>query len=161
TQMLRAHGVVGTFVEFFGDGLSSLSVADRATLSNMCPEYGATSAYFPVDHETLRYLTFTGRGDLVDLVERYTKEQGLFRADGDGRGDSDVGRRRHREARLGRDRRDHLLYEHVQPVGDARRRPAREEGGGGGTRDALVGQDVTGTGLARRHRLPRQRGSDF
>src|SRR5437660_5449356 len=57
TQMLRAHGVVGTFVEFFGDGLSSLSVADRATLSNMCPEYGATSAYFPVDHETLRYLT--------------------------------------------------------------------------------------------------------
>jgi aconitate hydratase len=83
TQMLRAHGVVGTFVEFFGDGLSSLSVADRATLSNMCPEYGATSAYFPVDRETLRYLTFTGRADVVDLVERYTKEQGLFRADGD------------------------------------------------------------------------------
>ncbi|MDP9300023.1 MAG: aconitate hydratase AcnA, partial [Actinomycetota bacterium] len=83
TQMLRAHGVVGTFVEFFGDGLSSLSVADRATLSNMCPEYGATSAYFPVDQETLRYLTFTGRGDVVDLVERYTKEQGLFRADGE------------------------------------------------------------------------------
>jgi aconitate hydratase len=83
TQMLRAHGVVGTFVEFFGDGLSSLSVADRATLSNMCPEYGATSAYFPVDRETLRYLTFTGRANVVDLVERYTKEQGLFRADGD------------------------------------------------------------------------------
>src|SRR5438094_683864 len=82
TQMLRAHGVVGAFVEFFGDGLSSLSVADRATLSNMCPEYGATAAYFPVDQETLRYLTFTGRGDLVDLVERYTKEQGLFRVDG-------------------------------------------------------------------------------
>ena len=83
TQMLRAHGVVGTFVEFFGDGLSSLSIADRATLSNMCPEYGATSAYFPVDAETLRYLTFTGRGDRVDLVERYAKEQGLFRLDGD------------------------------------------------------------------------------
>ena len=83
TQMLRAHGVVGTFVEFFGDGLSSLSVADRATLSNMCPEYGATSAYFPVDEQTLTYLTFTGRGDRVDLVERYTKEQGLFRRDGD------------------------------------------------------------------------------
>jgi aconitate hydratase len=83
TQMLRAHGVVGTFVEFFGDGLSGLSVADRATLSNMCPEYGATAAYFPVDAETLRYLTFTGRGDLVDAVERYTKEQGLFRSDGD------------------------------------------------------------------------------
>ena len=83
TQMLRAHGVVGTFVEFFGDGLSSLSIADRATLSNMCPEYGATSAYFPVDAETLRYLAFTGRDDRVDLVERYAKEQGLFRADGD------------------------------------------------------------------------------
>ncbi|HEX7345209.1 MAG TPA: aconitate hydratase AcnA, partial [Candidatus Limnocylindrales bacterium] len=83
TQMLRAHGVVGTFVEFFGDGLSSLSIADRATLSNMCPEYGATSSYFPIDDETLRYLTFTGRGDRVDLVERYAKEQGLFRRDGD------------------------------------------------------------------------------
>ena len=82
-QMLRAHGVVGKFVEFFGDGLSSLSIADRATLSNMCPEYGATSAYFPVDDETLRYLAFTGRGDRVDLVERYAKEQGLFRRDGD------------------------------------------------------------------------------
>jgi aconitate hydratase len=83
TEMLRAHGVVGTFVEFYGDGLSSLTVADRATLSNMCPEYGATAAYFPVDDEVLRYLRFTGRGDRVDLVERYTKEQGLFRRDGD------------------------------------------------------------------------------
>jgi aconitate hydratase len=75
--------VVGTFVEFFGDGLSSLSVADRATLSNMCPEYGATSSYFPVDDQTLTYLSFTGRGDRADLVERFTKEQGLFRRDGD------------------------------------------------------------------------------
>jgi aconitate hydratase len=83
TQMLRAHGVVGRFVEFFGDGLSTLSTADRATMSNMCPEYGATAAYFPVDAETLRYLAFTGRGGLVDVVERYTKEQGLFRSDGD------------------------------------------------------------------------------
>jgi aconitate hydratase len=83
TQMLRAHGVVGTFVEFFGDGLSSLSVADRATLSNMCPEYGATSAYFPIDQQTLAYLAFTGRGDRVDVVDRYAKEQGLFRRDGD------------------------------------------------------------------------------
>ena len=83
TEMLRAHGVVGKFVEFFGDGLSSLSIADRATLSNMCPEYGATSSYFPIDDETLRYLSFTGRGDRVDLVERYAKEQGLFRRDGD------------------------------------------------------------------------------
>ena len=83
TEMLRAHGVVGTFVEFFGDGLSSLTTADRATLSNMCPEYGATAAYFPVDEETLRFLTFTGRGARVDLVDRYTKEQGWFRRDGD------------------------------------------------------------------------------
>jgi aconitate hydratase A / 2-methylisocitrate dehydratase len=82
TQLLRARGVVGSFVEFFGDGLSTLPVADRATLSNMCPEYGATSAYFPVDHQTLAYLRFTGRGDAADLAERYTKEQGLFRIDG-------------------------------------------------------------------------------
>ena len=83
TEMLRAHGVVGRFVEFFGDGLSTLSTADRATMSNMCPEYGATAAYFPVDEETLRYLAFTGRDRFVDVVERYTKEQGLFRSDGD------------------------------------------------------------------------------
>ena len=83
TEMLRRHGVVGRFVEFFGAGLSSLTIADRATLSNMCPEYGATSAYFPVDHRTLEYLRFTGRGHLIDRVERYTKEQGLFRTDDD------------------------------------------------------------------------------
>jgi aconitate hydratase len=83
TQMLRAHGVVGRFVEFFGDGLETLELADRATLSNMCPEYGATASFFPVDEVTLRYLRFTGRGDRVDLVERYAKEQGLFRRDGD------------------------------------------------------------------------------
>jgi aconitate hydratase len=83
TQKLRAHGVVGKFVEFFGAGLSSLEVADRATLSNMCPEYGATSGLFPVDHQTLKYLSETGRGAIVDLVERYTKEQGLFRTDAD------------------------------------------------------------------------------
>jgi aconitate hydratase len=83
TQTLRAHGVVGSFVEFFGDGCSTLELADRATLSNMCPEYGATAALWPVDGETLRYLRSTGRGDRVDLVERYCKEQGLFRRDGD------------------------------------------------------------------------------
>ena len=83
TEMLRKHGVVDKFVEFCGDGLSSLSVPDRATLSNMCPEYGATSALFPVDHQTLRYLEVTGRDrEQIDLVERYTKEQGLFRVDG-------------------------------------------------------------------------------
>src|SRR4029077_8636868 len=83
TEMLRKHGVVDKFVEFCGDGLSSLSVPDRATLSNMCPEYGATSALFPVDQQTLRYLDVTGRDrELIELVERYTKEQGLFRVDG-------------------------------------------------------------------------------
>jgi aconitate hydratase len=84
TEMLRKHGVVEKFVEFCGDGLSSLSVPDRATLSNMCPEYGATSALFPVDAQTLRYLDVTGRSrEQIDLVERYSKEQGLFRKDGD------------------------------------------------------------------------------
>ncbi|HEV2458516.1 MAG TPA: aconitase family protein, partial [Ktedonobacterales bacterium] len=82
TQMLRKHGVVGRFVEFAGEGLSSLSLADRATISNMSPEFGATATLFPVDDETLRYLRLTGRpAELVDLVERYTKEQGLFRTD--------------------------------------------------------------------------------
>ena len=80
TEMLRKHGVVEKFVEFCGDGLSTLSVPDRATMSNMCPEYGATSALFPVDVQTLRYLEITGRSrEQIDLVERYTKEQGLFR----------------------------------------------------------------------------------
>jgi len=83
TQMLRAHGVVGQFVEFFGPGCSTLELADRATLSNMCPEYGATAALWPVDEETLRYLRLTGRGDRADLAERYAKEQGLFRRDDD------------------------------------------------------------------------------
>ena len=81
TQILRAHGVVGKFVEFFGSGLSSLSIADRATLSNMSPEFGATATLFPVDANTLDYLRLTGRGGSVDLVERYTREQGLFRTD--------------------------------------------------------------------------------
>jgi aconitate hydratase len=79
TQMLRQKGVVGKFVEYFGGGLAKLPLADRATIGNMSPEYGATCGIFPVDKETLRYLEFTGRPkELVDLVERYTKEQGLF-----------------------------------------------------------------------------------
>lgn len=82
-QMLRAHGVVGKFVEFFGSGLSSLGIADRATLSNMSPEFGATATLFPVDANTLKYLQLTGRGDNVDLVERYTVAQGLFRTNTD------------------------------------------------------------------------------
>ncbi|VAW41748.1 Aconitate hydratase [hydrothermal vent metagenome] len=80
TELLRKKGVVGKFVEFFGPGLSSMTLADRATIANMCPEYGATVGYFPVDTETLNYLRNTGRPDeLVDLVEKYTKAQGLFR----------------------------------------------------------------------------------
>ncbi len=82
TEMLRKKGVVGKFVEYFGPGLSTMTLADRATIANMCPEYGATVGFFPVDDETLNYMRNTGRpADLVDLVERYTKEQGLFRTD--------------------------------------------------------------------------------
>ncbi len=79
TQMLRAHGVVGKFVEFYGPGLANLTLADRATIANMAPEYGATCGLFPVDAETLAYLRFTGRSEeQVALVEAYMKEQGLF-----------------------------------------------------------------------------------
>ncbi len=82
TQILRKKGVVGKFVEFYGTGLSSLTLPDRATIANMAPEYGATMGFFPVDAETLSYLRFTARGeDQVRLVEAYTKEQGLFRTD--------------------------------------------------------------------------------
>ena len=82
TEMLRAFGVVGRFVEFFGAGLTGLGLADRATIANMSPEYGATTGFFPVDDETLRYLRMTGRADeQIELVERYCKEQGLFRTD--------------------------------------------------------------------------------
>src|ERR1700688_1903650 len=82
TQMLRKKGVVGKFVEFYGAGLSALSLPDRATVANMAPEYGATMGFFPVDQETLEFLRFTNRdAGLVDLVEAYTKEQGLFRTD--------------------------------------------------------------------------------
>jgi aconitate hydratase len=79
TQMLRKKGVVGKFVEFYGPGVAALTLADRATIGNMAPEYGATVGIFPVDQETLRYLEFTGRpADQVRLVEAYMKEQGLF-----------------------------------------------------------------------------------
>ncbi|MBK8481611.1 MAG: aconitate hydratase AcnA [Proteobacteria bacterium] len=80
TQLLREHGVVNKFVEFCGSGLAALSLADRATVANMAPEYGATMGFFPVDDETLRYLRRTGRSAArLDQVERYCKEQGLFR----------------------------------------------------------------------------------
>jgi aconitate hydratase len=81
TQMLRKKGVVEKFVEFYGPGLAAMALPDRATIANMAPEYGATIGFFPIDDETLRYLRLTGRPDeLVELVERYSKEQGLFRS---------------------------------------------------------------------------------
>ena len=79
TEMLRERGVVGKFVEFFGPGLHTLGLADRATIGNMSPEFGSTCAIFPVDRETLRYLEFTGRPtELIELVDAYAREQGLF-----------------------------------------------------------------------------------
>src|SRR5690242_9616617 len=83
TEKLRKHGVVGKFVEFFGPGLEHLTIADRATLGNMCPEYGATIAVFPIDEMTLDYLRLTGRDPArIALVEQYAKAQGLFRTAG-------------------------------------------------------------------------------
>ena len=82
TEMMRNHGVVGKFVEFFGNGLNNLPVSDRATLSNMAPEFGSTCAIFPIDNETIRYLRLTGRDeDQIQLVELYSKAQGLWRDD--------------------------------------------------------------------------------
>lgn len=81
TQMLRKKGVVDKFVEFYGPGLSTISLPDRATIGNMAPEFGATVGFFPTDAETLRYLRATGRGNSADLLERYTKEQNIFRTD--------------------------------------------------------------------------------
>lgn len=83
TQMLRQKGVVGKFIEFYGDGLTNMSLPDRTTIANMAPEYGATVGYFPIDYESLNYMRRTGRDEeTLQLVERYTKEQGLFRHDG-------------------------------------------------------------------------------
>ncbi len=81
TEMLRKKGVVGKFVEFFGPGVSNLALSDQATIANMAPEYGATMGFFPIDDETLKYLETTGRGDLIELVEAYAKEQKMFRTD--------------------------------------------------------------------------------
>ncbi|MCU0306474.1 MAG: aconitate hydratase AcnA [Thermoleophilia bacterium] len=83
TELLRAHGVVGKFVEFYGAGLSHLPLADRATIANMAPEYGATTGMFGWDAETLRYMETTGRGHMNALIEAYAKRQGMFRTDAD------------------------------------------------------------------------------
>ncbi len=85
TQMLRKKGVVNKFVEFYGPGLDNLTLADRATIANMAPEYGATCGFLPVDDETLAYLSMSGReSDRIALVEAYSKAQGLFRLPGSG-----------------------------------------------------------------------------
>ena len=85
TQMIRQKGAVGKFVEFFGDGLDNMTLADAATIGNMSPEYGATCGFFPIDSETLNYLTMTGRdADRIALVEAYAREQGMFRQTGSG-----------------------------------------------------------------------------
>lgn len=79
TQMLRKRGVVGKFVEFFGEGCMNLTLADRATVSNMAPEYGATIGYFPIDDKTIEYLRLTGRPDeKIELIEKYAKESGFY-----------------------------------------------------------------------------------
>src|SRR4029079_13501072 len=80
TQILRSHGGVEKFVEFYGEGVGTMSVADRATIANMAPEYGATMGFFPVDEQVISYLRLSGRTpELIDLVERYCKEKGLWR----------------------------------------------------------------------------------
>jgi hypothetical protein len=208
THLLRKHGVVGRFVEFFGPGVLALTVPDRATVSNMSPEYGATEGIFPVDEQTLAYLRGTGRDEaLVDLVERYFKQQGLFytsstpdpayddllefdlasvepavagparpqdlvplgdvqsvfrealpRYKSDGGGDRRARDRRgaheRGDRRLGRDRRDHVVYQYVEPGRDGRcgvARPQRAR-----ARPAAAGprQDIARARLAGRDRLP-------
>ena len=229
TEMLRSFGVVGAFVEFAGDGLASLALADRATIANMSPEFGATSTLFPIDDETLTYLRLTGRpAELVDLVERYARAQGLWREPGPGpefdarleldlatrrpvrgraaaapgpgaprgpagelpdvvperlpgvgdrgrpirddrrgRHDRRPGQRQRRDrgrrpagrdpVRLGRDRRDHLVHQHVQPHGHGRRRPARPQRGRPRPDRRAEREDVPRAGLQGGDRLPRDR----
>src|SRR5205823_1807975 len=128
--------------EFCGAGLSSLSVPDRATLSNMCPEYGATASLFPVDQQTLRYLETTGRDrQLIDLVERYTREQGMFRSDESA---TPVF--------------DELLE--LEPVGEGGRRIAGEACRGTRTACVAHGQDQPGARIPGRDRLPASGGPD-
>ena len=246
TQMLRQRRVVSKFVEFYGPGLTNLPLADRATIGNMSPEYGATCGIFPVDAETLRYLRFTGRpAEQVELVEAYCRAQGLFHEPGApepvfsdtleldlatvepslagprrpqdrvalsdaasdfreelrtfvsgeayqgwdtaaaltfpasdppsskaegvspkplpahrGDGAPRRGPRRGPRPRRGRDRRDHELHEHVEPVGHARRRAAGPQGRRGRPDPAAVGEDEPRTRVEGRHRVPGARGAD-
>ena len=261
TQMLREHGVVGKFVEFYGPGIPNLPLADRATIGNMSPEFGSTCAIFPIDVETLRYLEFSGRSqERIELVEAYAREQGLWHdadseaptysetleldlgdvvpslagpkrpqdrvslteskaafrgaledilpepeelkgvdeeseesfpasdppghnGNGSGHDDSAPGtdgtrvqvadrvehavaadaRRRHgvrARPRPRGDRGDHVVHQHVEPVGHARRRPAGQEGGREGADLQAVGQDVARARLEGRDGVLRARRAD-
>ena len=197
TEQLRKHGVVGKFVEFYGDGVGAVPLANRATIGNMSPEYGSTCAIFPIDEETLRYLRFTGRDESqVALVEAYAKAQGLWHdpsvepvyseylgldlstvvpsiagpkrpqdrvslsdaapafrevlptytsdvtatAVGHGTGRHDV----RAAARRRRHRVDHLVHQHLEPLGDGGRGAAREEGRRAWPREPAVGEDDAG-----------------
>ena len=202
TESLRRRGVVGQFVEFFGPGLGALTVADRATISNMSPEFGSTAAVFPVDDRTLGYLRETGRPDELISWSRRTPRSRACSAparrsrrrasptssDFDlaavepslagprrpqdrvplaevGRSFSDAfdlrrGERHAAGRRLGRDRRDHQLHQHLEPGADAGRRAGRQEGGRARAGDQAVGEDQPRARLARGQRLPRPRGAD-
>ena len=238
TELLRAHGVVGRFVEFYGHGLSSLTLPDRATIANMSPEYGATVGFFPVDEEALRYLQGTGRSaEHVERVRRVSQEMGLFRTDDtpdpeytssleldlgsvvpsvagprrpqdripladlkegfrtdlpgllpqgftlsgwrethrrhgleqrgrgthDGRGGAEPprGRVRDRRCRDGdhgweyRDRRNHFMYEYLEPVCDGWRRAPCQERRGKGSRCKALGKNLHGPRVQGGHRLSR------
>ena len=200
TQMLRAKGVVGRFVEFFGPGVSALSVADRATIANMAPEYGATCGFFPIDHKTLDYMRLTGRPDEDDRADRglcqgaghvararaptirsSPRRSGSTCRPSSRRSPARSGRRtrccsprstrssasisprnmaipqsraaralrrRRAQCRRGqarsrpwrrRHRRDHLVHQHLQPLGAGRRRPRRPQGARVGARFASPG----------------------
>ena len=213
TEQLRKHGVVGKFVEFYGEGVGAVPLANRATIGNMSPEYGSTCAIFPIDAETLRYLRFTGRDESqVALVEAYAKAQGLWhdpsaepvyseylgldlstvvpsiagrsapgpgvpdrrrgsafrevlptytssdhrRRLGDGAGRHDV----RPAARRRRHRVDHLLHQHLEPLGDGGRGAAREEGRRARPGEPAMGEDDAGPGVEGRHRLLRRSGLD-
>ena len=226
-QMLRKKGVVSKFVEFYGDGLDHLPLADRATIANMAPEYGATCGFFPIDGETLRYLRQTGRDEArIALVEAYAKENGMWRGAGlrpglhrhaaprhgrdragdlraeaaaglhaaqpggrrllqdrrrlsrhrrleRRREDGGRGRRRrdrraagraqdregrgrglHHPRRVGGDRGDHLLHQHLEPLRDDRRRPRGAQGAGARADPQAVGEDLAGAGQPGGQRVP-------
>ena len=174
TEMLRRHGVVGAFVEFAGDGLAGLSLADRATISNMSPEFGATATLFPIDDETISYLRLTGRSpERIELVERYAKEQGLWREPGEGPAFDELltldlgsvepsvaGPRRPQDRVPLGSLRENFRSNYPDGLLEARDRNGREAGQRR-RRDRIVGGVIPGVGPAvvHRRRRPRSRTS--